>query len=81
MKEETFHEILHHLEQVRQDLSQDVQNRAAEGVDQAIARLRQAQEAGEIGRLSPKEALILISDITSRVGPIATLIETILKNL
>lgn len=82
MKGDTFHEILRHLEEVREDLSHDAQNRAAvEGIDQAIAKLRQAHDAGEIGNLSARELLRHIADILSRLGPIASLIETILKSL
>lgn len=81
MKVKTFHEILRQLEQAREDLSQDAQNRAAEGVDQAIASLRRAYEAGEIGHLSNTEVLKLISEIVTRLGPLATLIDTILKRL
>ena len=82
MKEDLFHEILCHLEQVREDLSHGAQNGAVEGVDQAIAILRCAyEETGDKERLSNREPLTTISKIVGEIAPIASLIDTILKRL
>lgn len=81
MKEDTFHDVLTLLEEVRRDLPQGAASRAAEDLDRVIARLWKAHEAGEIGRLSGREVLKQFSDCLGKLAPIVSLAETVLKSL
>lgn len=81
MKEQTFHEVLELLEELRRNLPQDAPSRTTEGIDGVIARLREAHKAGEVGDLTRREVLERISEILSGLSPIASLIEAVLKSL
>ena len=77
----SIHESLELLKEVRRDLTHDAQGCAGKKVDEVIERLQQALDDESDKGISQRELLELIGQLARTVGPIANLIDTVIKTL
>ena len=81
LDEQSIHESLELLKEVRRDLTHDAQGCVRKKVDEAIDQLQQALNDESDKGISQRELLELIGQLARTVGPIANLIDTVIKAL
>lgn len=81
MDEQSIRESLELLEEVRRDLTHDAQGCVRKKIDEVIDQLQQALDDESDKGISQRDLLELIGQLTRTIGPIANLIDTVIKAL